>query len=67
MEKASKGNTQVYMNSRELGKIELTVLKMAGVHCLPGTHLWVAEDGSYREEGQTRSKGSLWAHVSPEF
>lgn len=42
-------------------------LQMAGVHCLPGTHLWVAEDGSYREEGQTRSKGSLWAHVSPEF
>ncbi|CAM6049014.1 unnamed protein product [Sphagnum compactum] len=64
MEKASKGNTQVYMNSRELGKIELTVLKMAGVHCLPGTHLWVAEDGSYREEGQTRSKGSLWAHTA---
>ncbi len=42
-------------------------LQMAGVHCLPGTHLWVAEDGSYREEGQTRSKGSLWAHVSPDF
>lgn len=39
------------------------VMQMAGVHCPPGTHLWVDDDGSYREEGQKEAKGNIWEKV----
>ncbi|KAL3695644.1 hypothetical protein R1sor_009720 [Riccia sorocarpa] len=66
-EKASKGTTQVYMNGRELGRLELKMLKFAGVHCTPKTHLWVDADGSYVEEGQKKSKGNIWKKTSIRF
>ncbi|XP_024377731.1 extra-large guanine nucleotide-binding protein 3 isoform X2 [Physcomitrium patens] len=58
---ASNGKTQVFMNGRELGKLELKMLKFAGVNCVPNTLLWVEHDGSYSEEGFKNVKGNIWA------
>ncbi|KAL2642243.1 hypothetical protein R1flu_009830 [Riccia fluitans] len=66
-EKASKGTTQVYMNGRELGRLELKMLKFAGVHCTPKTYLLVDPDGSYLEEGTKKSKGNIWKKTSIRF
>ncbi|KAG6536296.1 extra-large guanine nucleotide-binding protein 1-like [Zingiber officinale] len=59
-ETASKGNTGIQINGREITKAEMTMLKWAGVPCAGNPHYWLHADGTYMEEGQKNVKGKIW-------
>ncbi|XP_074580797.1 extra-large guanine nucleotide-binding protein 1-like [Curcuma longa] len=57
---ASKGNTGIQINGREITKVEMKMLKLSGVPCAGNPHYWLSADGTYMEEGQKNVKGKIW-------
>ncbi|CAL9022121.1 unnamed protein product [Prunus brigantina] len=61
---ASKGDTNILINGREITKLEAFILQLAGVPCEGNLHYWVNADGSYQEEGMNKVKGKIWDKTS---
>ncbi|CAI0406761.1 unnamed protein product [Linum tenue] len=57
---ASKGDTGILINNREITKPELLMLQLLGVKCDGTNSFWVSADGSYQEEGMKNVKGKIW-------
>ncbi|CAL1389313.1 unnamed protein product [Linum trigynum] len=57
---ASKGDTGILINNREITKPELIMLQLLGVKCDGTNSFWVSADGSYQEEGMKNVKGRIW-------
>ncbi|XP_031129420.1 extra-large guanine nucleotide-binding protein 1-like [Ipomoea triloba] len=57
---ASNGNTDVFINNREITKSELFMLKVIGIHCEWSIHFWLSADGAYQQEGMNNVMGKLW-------
>ncbi|KVI01956.1 G protein alpha subunit, helical insertion [Cynara cardunculus var. scolymus] len=59
-ENASNGTTKVKINNRVITKVELLMLKFAGINCEGSPSFWVSHDGSYQEEGQNQVNAKIW-------
>ncbi|KAI5071064.1 hypothetical protein GOP47_0013315 [Adiantum capillus-veneris] len=66
-ENASAGSTDVYINNREITKVELKMLKFAGFPVSPRTRFWVDAEGSCTEEGHNHCRGNIWAKASARY
>ncbi|TMW94781.1 hypothetical protein EJD97_009797 [Solanum chilense] len=57
---ASKGNTNIVINNREITQLELYMLKLAGINCEGNVCFWLSADGSCQEEGMNNVVGKIW-------
>ncbi|KAL3350659.1 hypothetical protein AABB24_023205 [Solanum stoloniferum] len=57
---ASKGNTNIVINNREITRVELYMLKLAGINCEGDVCFWLSADGSCQEEGMNNVVGKIW-------
>lgn len=57
---ASKGNTNILINNREITPVELFLLKLAGINCEGSVCFWLSADGSCQEEGMNNVVGKIW-------
>ncbi|PHU10553.1 hypothetical protein BC332_22413 [Capsicum chinense] len=57
---ASKGNTNILINGREITQAELYMLKLAGINCEGNVCFWLSADGACQEEGMNNVVGKIW-------
>ncbi|KAM3377079.1 extra-large guanine nucleotide-binding protein 1 [Capsicum galapagoense] len=57
---ASKGNTNILINGRQITQAELYMLKLAGINCEGNVCFWLSADGSCQEEGMNNVVGKIW-------
>ncbi|KAF5727227.1 putative Extra-large G-protein 1 [Tripterygium wilfordii] len=56
----SNGDTNIYINNREITKPEFWMLKAARVQFEGTNSFWLNDDGTYQEEGMNNVKGRIW-------